>query len=105
MKVNFFFHKLSGNMAKDTHYLRDRLLFPPPPPPWLEEVGVLAEAPPKEDPRPSPKPASPAISLLSLLSGASFRFLDEVVGGGATTGTLSDADGPSPSKASWTPPR
>jgi hypothetical protein len=53
------------NAAEDTHYLaRDRLLLP-----WLEEVGVLAEAeaPPSEDPRPSD-------IFPSLLSGASFRF-------------------------------
>jgi hypothetical protein len=53
------------NAAEDTHYLaRDRLLLP-----WLEEVGVLAEAeaPPNEDPRPSD-------IFPSLLSGASFRF-------------------------------
>lgn len=55
-------------MAEDTHYLRERLLLPLAPPPWLDEVGVLAEAPPRDDPRPS-RPI-----LMSLLSGASFRF-------------------------------
>lgn len=54
-------------MAEDTHYLRERLL-PLLAPPWLEEVGVFAEVPPSDDPRPS-RP-----NLPSLLSGASFRF-------------------------------
>ena len=53
-------------MAEGTHYLRERLLLLLAPP-WLDEVGVLAEAPPSDDMRPS----SP--NLASLLSG-SFRF-------------------------------
>ena len=53
--------------AEDTHYLLDRLelLLAPP---WLDDVGVLAEAPPSDEIRPS-RP-----NLPSLLSGASFRF-------------------------------
>ncbi len=53
--------------AEDTHYLLERLelLLAPP---WLDDVGVLAEAPPSDEIRPS-RPNFP-----SLLSGASFRF-------------------------------
>lgn len=61
-------------MAEGTHYLRERLLLLLAPP-WLDEVGVLAEAPPSDEMRPS-RP-----NFASLLSG-SFRFSNHRRSGG-----------------------